>query len=153
MFSPDSTDISIPSYASRLLSESPPHPSTSQTGHGGDDLSLSELAIADRPDFQRPFSLLARQELPIEGDAILGSGSDDEGGGVKGDEDVEGMSKQAMKDREEKLQSDLFILKKLNASFLVFREALDDTSSANEVSSLLCVWLLSYPVIATGCSN
>jgi len=35
--------------------------------------------------------------------------------------------------REEKLQSDIFILKKLNSSFALFNDALQDTRSANQV--------------------
>jgi len=35
--------------------------------------------------------------------------------------------------KEEKLQHDLFVLKKINSSFAVYRDALRDTQSANEV--------------------
>lgn len=47
--------------------------------------------------------------------------------------DTDNTKRQSAKAREEKLQSDVFILKKLNASFSAFNEALDATGSINEV--------------------
>jgi hypothetical protein len=95
MLSADTSDITF-SSGSRLLSESPLLPSSSslshsQTGPGGDDLSLSELSLADLP------------------------------------------KRQVAKVREEKLQRDLFILKKLNSSFAAFNEVLKDTQTGTEV--------------------
>ena len=138
MCSPDSSELNItfPASGSRLLSESPLLPSSSETGPGGDDLSISELSLSDRTViFQKPFSLLASDSLtPTRGD------DDDDGlhtdAGPNTDVGkAEQEKRQAAKLREEKLLSDIFILKKLNASFALFNEALQDTGSANQVRS------------------
>lgn len=144
----DSADMSFPeSGESRLMSESLFSGSSSQTGPGGDDLSLSELSLSDRTAlFQKPFSLLAQPEpaTPVqsgshsrddaEEDGEDGGDIDSEGEGntILAEED-ERIKRNSAKTREEKLQSDIFILKKLNASFALFNEALEDTESANEV--------------------
>lgn len=139
----ESSDISFPSGGGRLLSESPllPSASSSQTGHGGDDLSLSELCLSENTAiFQQPFSLLARPEQAQESDSgpstptrthnlLEDDGADDD----DTEEEAEKNKRAAAKSREEKLQSDIFILKKLNASFALFNDALEDTQSANEV--------------------
>jgi len=52
-------------------------------------------------------------------------------------QDPEVARQRARELRDEKLKSDIFILKKLNASFELFHEALQDTGSANEVSLLI----------------
>jgi hypothetical protein len=68
------------------------------------DLSISEL-----DQTLKPFTLLAPPEPE------------------------ESPQRHSAKARGEKLQSDIFILRKLNASFELFNEALQDTGSANQV--------------------
>jgi hypothetical protein len=143
MYSTDSSDVTFPSSGSRLLSESPilPSGSSSHTGHGGDDLSISELSLFERTEtLQKPFSLLARpgpeSPTPARNCADGGQDADEE---FEGGEEVERNKRQTAKSREEKLQSDIFILKKLNASFTLFNEALENSGSANEVCSPDCV--------------
>ncbi|KAF9465033.1 hypothetical protein BDZ94DRAFT_1255151 [Collybia nuda] len=144
MFSPDSSDIVFPENEneSRLLSESPILLS-SHTGPGGDDLSISELSLPDRTAaFDQPFTLLAPSQdeptTPTRSDshddsdpaeAEFGDGYNDD---VDDFEQSEQEKRLKAKAREEKLQSDIFILRKLNASFASFNEALQDTRSANQ---------------------
>jgi hypothetical protein len=151
----DSSDISIPSSGSRLLSES--------SGENEPDLSLSDLSIgAERARARHVFS-----NKPFD---IIGAinprndnEDDDEGQGRRDSDlfitydastprtdyadttvdqavaeegtvlDEEHDRKDTGKSREEKLQHDLFVLKKINASFGAYREALRSTQSANEV--------------------
>jgi hypothetical protein len=83
-----------------------------------DDLSISELSLSDQT--LKPFTLLAAPEPEIDPE--------------EPEEPVARQSQRpSTKAREEKLQSDIFILKKLNASFELFNEALQDTGSANQV--------------------
>ena len=83
-----------------------------------DDLSISELSLSDQT--LKPFTLLAAPEPEIDPE--------------ESDEPAAQQSqKQSAKAREEKLQSDIFILRKLNASLELFNEALQDTGSANQV--------------------
>ncbi|KAI0789123.1 DASH complex subunit Duo1-domain-containing protein [Abortiporus biennis] len=135
MYSPNLSDFTIPENDSHLLSDT-----SSRTGHGGDDLSLSELSIVPRaehdgPMRRRPFSLLAQ---PAENDSALVDEDEEEGGegGVVDQtmtqEDIENARKLAAKSREEKLQHDLYILKKLNSAFDVYKEALRATKSTTE---------------------
>lgn len=141
MYSPDSSDITFPASGSRLLSESPILPSSSDTGPGGDDLSISELSLSDRTViFQKPFSLLASLQPELSTPTHGGEGGEEqyaeaEEEGPDNDAEKAEQKRQAAKLREEKLQSDIFILKKLNASFAHFNEALQDTGSANQVRS------------------
>ncbi|KAJ6501435.1 hypothetical protein C8R47DRAFT_1107364, partial [Mycena vitilis] len=101
------------SGGSRLLSESP-FPSgsglSSYTGPGGNDLSISELSLSDRVP-----------EAEDNGDAAL-----------RDPEEVERIEKHASKLRDEKLQTDAFVLKKLNAALTSFSDALGDVGSQNE---------------------
>ena len=145
----DHSSLTFLESGSHLLSQSSPqfYPNT---GPGGDDLSLSELSLSDRP-FQPPFSLLARptthepsSPAHEEGDGL----SYDFEGDVLGDShqdgtDPEKAKRLAARLREEKLQSDAFILKKLNASFALFNEALSKTESANEVRNFSNQLLIS----------
>ena len=138
----DNSIFDIPSTSnSHLLSESLLY---SDTGPGGDDLSLSELSIKELPSSvsSEPFSLLAKPKA----DPATPSGSTDHAQAEAeieenqlSPEEVDMKSKakrQADENRrEEKLQSDLFILKKLNAGFATYNEALDESGSANEVYS------------------
>jgi hypothetical protein len=139
----DLSDLSFLESGSHLLSESTPQFS-SNTGPGGDDLSISELSLSDRVRvFQRPFSLLAQPQVAQEPTTPNRDGSDvpyDGEGELEGeldqdqnDVDAEKNKRLTAKSREEKLQSDAFILKKLNASFALFNETLADTAAANEV--------------------
>lgn len=71
------------------------------------DLSVSELL--------QPFTLLA----PLDAE--------------EKEEPVAQPQRHSAKAREDKLQSDIFILRKLNASLELFNDALQDTGSANQV--------------------
>lgn len=131
MFAEDSSDITF-SSGSRLLSESPLLPSSrssshSQTGPGGDDLSLSELSIAVRPTPRSSPSAPIRPDNLFRDDSVDGQRDQVE---LQNDEQAR---RQAAKLREEKLHRDLFILKKLNASFASFNDALKDTQTGTEV--------------------
>ncbi|KAF8345855.1 hypothetical protein F5887DRAFT_1061506 [Amanita rubescens] len=136
----DASDFSLPSASgSRLLSDSPlvlpSHSlSFSNTGPGGDDLSLSELSIADPTSsiFSKPFTLLAEPSPPEKPADTPGNGSTN--AAPEQAAEVDGRSRRQVdeKQREEKLRSDLFILKKLNSAFSLFHEALDESGSANE---------------------
>ena len=143
MFSGDTSDITF-SSGSRLLSESPLLPSSSslshsETGPGGDDLSLSELFLADRPTPRPSTSTLfhpnqsVRGLRPFNDDSLSGGG----GGEFEKRENDEQIKRQTAKAREEKLQRDLFILKKLNTSFAAFNEVLKDTQTGTEVCFML----------------
>lgn len=128
MFFEDSSDLTFTS-GPRLLSESPPPPASiasshSQTGHGGDDLSLSELSLEDR--------LTPRRSNVDPDQSIYDEDDSGESEGRK-PEDDEQAERQAAKAREEKLQRDLFILRKLNSSFAAYTEVLKDTKTATEV--------------------
>jgi hypothetical protein len=134
----DSSDITFPVGHPQLLSEPSLLHLSSHTGPGGDDLSISELSLSDRP-FQQPFSLLAPRPEP--GDVTPSNERPDMIGDGEGGADLadgkEKAARLASKMREEKLQSDIFILKKLNAAFASFRKALSDTESANEACLIL----------------
>lgn len=149
----DSFDIphyTNPHNDSRLLSEpslsAASTASSSRTGPGGDDLSLSELSLSERPQSKaarrRPFSLLAQPRSPDE------SALDDDGyseADVEGldttmtQEEAEKARRLTAKTREEKLQNDLFVLKKLNAAFEIYKDALRETKSGTDVSHRISV--------------
>lgn len=156
-WSPSTPSSSIPLASeqdSHLLSQSLPSPdpfdasSRTHTGPGGADLSFSELSLSDKPythDAPR-FSLLAPPPAPprlsADQSTILEGDEYEESGATSVDEhdDANHTVMQravAHKTREEKLQSDLFILKKLNASFAVLNDALLATKGATQV----CPWL------------
>lgn len=137
---------------SHLLSQSLPSPdpfdasSHIHTGPGGADLSLSELSLSDKPSSRDPgprFSLLAPPLAPLrfsaDQSAIIEGEEDHEEDGdtsadghdVANDTIVDRVD--AKKTREDKLQNDLFILRKLNASFAVLNDALRATKGATEV--------------------
>ena len=88
------------------------------------DLSISELSLSDHT--LKPFTLLAPPELDTDPE-------ESEESEVPVEPVTQQAQKHADKAREEKLQSDIFILRKLNASFELFNEALQDTGSANQV--------------------
>ncbi|KAJ3567176.1 hypothetical protein NP233_g6541 [Leucocoprinus birnbaumii] len=137
MYNPDESDLTFTADGSRLLSESSLMASESNSSHAGSahgDLSLSDLSMRDRDDVMRkPFSLLSRPD-PTTPPSQTGELGDDLTVRAHGDdeEDEEATSRQSGKAREEKLQSDIFILRKLNASFSAFNEALDATGSIND---------------------
>lgn len=152
-WSPSTPSSSIPlgsEEGSHLLSQSLPSSdpfdasSHIHTGPGGADLSLSELSLSDKPysrDGPR-FSLLAPAPAPFrfstdQSTIIEGEEYEEEGDtSVDGHDDANNtvMERAVVeKAREEKLQSDLFILKKLNASFAVLNDALQATKGATEV--------------------
>lgn len=146
MDSADISDFDIPHGDPHLLSESLLFPSSSstssRTGPGGADLSLSELLLPDKhaESYRRPFSLLAHhgddENRTIDA-ASVEEDYDDENGlrATVTQEDVENAQRLAAKTREDKLQHDLFILKKLNSAFEVYKTALRETKSGTEVSS------------------
>ncbi|KAK2463257.1 hypothetical protein APHAL10511_004912 [Amanita phalloides] len=129
-----SNDFSLPTVSgSHLLSESPlvlqSGSSYSNTDTGTDDLSLSELSIIDGSSslFSKPFTLLAGPTTP-EKPASDGDTAGNEALPLSPEPKRQLVGKQ----REEKLRSDLFILKKLNSTFALIREALEESGSANE---------------------
>ena len=140
----DSSDLSsafnIPESGSQLLSESLLH-SRSHTSSSIDDLSLADLSLTERPRVARPkFSLLAQPRLhdPSQDESAVVIDEEEEENPLDHTltpEEAEKARKLAAKTREEKLESDLFILRKLNTAFSVYHEALKETKSSTEVSS------------------
>lgn len=134
----DSLDHDYLPSGSRLLSESSlsaPYASSSHTGPGGDDLSLSELELTRPAESERPFSLFARRPTPPPDEYAEEHGAEEELEGTE--EDEEKRARLQAKTREERLQNDLFVLRKLNATFTVYNDALRETESATEVRPLL----------------
>ncbi|KAI6166130.1 hypothetical protein EDD17DRAFT_123543 [Pisolithus thermaeus] len=147
-WSPSTPSSSLPVIdddRSHLLSESLPSYPPQDTGPGGADLSLSELSLSDRPlsrDGPR-FSLLAphpayTRDFSCEESAIAEDAEFTEDAEFSTDtqkdadnETIRGPADSA-KTREEKLQRDLLILKRLNDSFAVLNDALSTTRSATE---------------------
>ncbi|KAM6502258.1 hypothetical protein JOM56_002235 [Amanita muscaria] len=137
MTSHDTSDFDLSSTSnSHLLSETPLYLNTS---HGADDLSISELSITDRPlaVFGEPFSLLAKPQPQLATPTKSTVDDDNEGeeeGSSETEEATQGATRKQTdeRQREEKLRSDLFILKTLNAAFATYIEALDESASANE---------------------
>ena len=139
-----SDDIHVPS-TSRLMSESPMLPARTSTSYDDPDLSISELSISDRTAMQnKPFSLLAQpftqaQEGEDENGVLAGEGEEKEQGATSEGDEVDEEERQATvkklvtRQREEKLQRDIAVLKKLNSAFTAFNNALDDVGSANTV--------------------
>ncbi|TFK21969.1 hypothetical protein FA15DRAFT_672009 [Coprinopsis marcescibilis] len=127
---------------SQLLDLSAELPSASNEG----DLSLSDLSLDQTIRVPAaPFTLLSKpisrisdepRTAGIKSSARLADPEEQEQyeEHPRGDEqeDEETSRKRVAKAREEKLQSDLFVLKKLNAAFATFNEALDETGSANQ---------------------
>ncbi|KDQ57463.1 hypothetical protein JAAARDRAFT_58075 [Jaapia argillacea MUCL 33604] len=143
----ESSNFTLPASGSQLLSVSPLFPSSSNTGPGGDDLSLSELSPsyhAKPGPLRKRFSLFARprdeESLDIEdADDLVENtiraeveAGEDEGEGEDEEVVVERERRVVTRTREEKLQHDLFILRKLNESFAVYNEALAEAKTATE---------------------
>jgi hypothetical protein len=134
MNSSEFSDIPLSATDSRLLSLSPVLASDSSLPEIN-DLSLSELSLNHCAGPSGVISLLAQDDSASstskhDGDCNGASGSPPHGLSA---DDTEKTKRNETKLREEKLQSDLFILKKLNASFAMFHEALDAAGSANQV--------------------
>ncbi|KAL1660742.1 hypothetical protein GGF50DRAFT_118642 [Schizophyllum commune] len=124
MGSLDDSLLDIPS-GSNLLSESPLGPSHSRTGPYGDDLSLSELdqtVTYEGPAADAGPSTPTRR---VGDDDDVGDDSDDS-------EAAEKRRRLASKRREDKLQNDLFILRKLNSTFAALSESLQEAHEARE---------------------
>ncbi|KAJ6499268.1 hypothetical protein C8R45DRAFT_981732 [Mycena sanguinolenta] len=108
--SQDSILFNSSSGGSRLLSETPLIPSDSSLSYTepeNNDLSISELSLLDKPETAND----AQSQHP---------------------EDLEKISKHNSKLRDEKLQNDAFVLKKLNAALSSFNEVLGDVGSQND---------------------
>ncbi|KAH9858794.1 hypothetical protein C2E23DRAFT_909666 [Lenzites betulinus] len=140
----DLSNLQMPQSGSQLLAEPTPDissASSSRTGPGGADLSLSELSLSERAHFaapggRRPFSLLARPPSPDES-AVADEDAEEEGEGAPLDEtmtqeELEKARRLAARTHEEKLQHDLFVLKKLNSAFEVYKDALRETKSSTD---------------------
>jgi hypothetical protein len=154
-WSPSTPSSFLPNASdSQLLSGSLPSPepfdSPSHTGPGGADLSLSELSLSDKDTenfhfHDKPrFSLLApttttSQTFWPDQSGISEEDEYEEGNNEGSENDVDTTMigrVAAAKAREDKLQSDLYVLKKLNASFALFNDALRSTQTATEVCTI-----------------
>lgn len=159
----------LPSGGSRLLSQSPQFSfasasSSSHTGPGGDDLSLSELYPDDhcppererdrqtrhnpktRPSIAEALGFGARAPDRSENQSTLGTLEDvgeeleEEDGGAEADVTVRGNGEEAegtrnaAQLREERLQNDLFVLRQLNGAFAVYNDALREAQAGTEVN-------------------
>ena len=145
----DSIDLSadltaLPTnHTARLLSESP---LIGRSNHP--DLSSSDLlSVHDLPQRDRSQSHAAEDERD-EGEVEEGLREDGEGG--EGEEEEEEdeeaeirRARKAARTREEKLQNDLFLLKKLNGAFSLYTDALRATQSSTEVSWRVPLWITS----------
>jgi hypothetical protein len=100
----------------------------------------SELSLTDLPtprSSSAPFHLSQSVEDSLfSGDSLDEDKTIDQNENSANDSD-EQAKRQAAKEREEKLQRDLFILKKLNSSFGAFNDVLKDTQTGTEVGMLL----------------
>ena len=140
----DSIDLSadltvLPkNQTTRLLSESPliGRSNTDLGGSSSDLLTERDLPTGDRS--QSHVVNDEQDEDEVE-DALREEGDEGEG------EDEEAQIRRARKAaraREEKLQNDLFLLKKLNGAFSLYTDALRATQSSTEVSKLFSLrWL------------
>ena len=114
--------------ATRLLSESP---LVGTSSSNRSNLSSSELvSVHDLPAGDRSTGEAENDER--DEDEIEGDLRDEEDGG--GEEDEIRKARKAARTREEKLQNDLFLLKKLNSAFSLYTDALRTTQSSTEVS-------------------
>ncbi|GJJ06436.1 hypothetical protein Clacol_000628 [Clathrus columnatus] len=129
---------------SSILKESPPFFSNRRnTGHGGEDLSLSELCLDS--DFsenlleEKPFSLLppqSRNNAQNNNHNLEAATQSTSDSNPINAIDASGKSTSTRSQREEQLQRDLFVLKKLNASMSVYMNALKSVSTATENATL-----------------
>ncbi len=124
---------------SRLLSQSPQFSfnsasSSSHTGPGGDDLSLSELYPDS--DHRLPKTRARPSIAQALGFGAPVDQSDDLGG-----KDADKTTVETKQSCEEKLQNDLFVLRQLNGAFAVYNDALREAQGGTEVKSLLLLRL------------
>ena len=129
----DSIDLSADFTAlptnqtARLLSESP---LIERSGHP--DLSSSDLLSAhDLPEGDRNQSHVVDDEH--DEDEVEEGLQEGEGGEGEDEEAQIRRARKAARTREEKLQNDLFLLKKLNGAFSLYTDALRATQSSTEV--------------------
>lgn len=161
------------SGGSRILSESPQFSigsgsHSTSTGPGGNDLSLSELYLDNRPPqppvqarnnpktrpsiaqalgFGAPIvhsqdaNVSVLEEESEEGQVAEEEGEEDDGNDSNAAADVTVRAGEeadpthlAARSREEKLRSDLFVLRQLNGAFAAYNDALRATQSGTEVS-------------------
>jgi hypothetical protein len=124
-----SSSFNIEHNDSRLLSGSP---GPGQDSHP--DLSLSDLSLADRTvQLQKPFSLLDRDRSVDHSRVAEENGEAEQSIAVDDGGDMSQAQMRRRHAREGQLQSDIFVLQKLNAAFASFNEALDEAGAANEV--------------------
>ena len=127
----DSVDLSadltaLPTgHAARLLSESP---LVGRSNHP--DLSSSDLLSvhdASRDDRSQSHTVDGERDEGEVEEALQEDEGEDEEAQIRG-------ARKAARMREEKLQNDLFLLKKLNSAFSLYTDALRATQSSTEVS-------------------
>ena len=118
----------------RLLSESPLVGSSSRSNLSSSDLvSVRDLPAGDRS--QGPLEHDDDSQGPLEhDDDEAEQASPDEGDGEDEEAQIK-TARKAARTREEKLQNDLFLLKKLNSAFSLYTDALRATQSSTEVSN------------------
>lgn len=109
-----------------------------------DRTSDANFSLSDTPSSSRakPFSLLARPSKPPDPEpaildteeAIVDEGEEigNETVGPAASEDERGHS--IVRSREDRLRQDLFVLRKLNEGFSLYKNALSDTKSSTEAS-------------------
>jgi hypothetical protein len=123
----------------RLLSESP-------LIQASGDLSLSELSLSEQARANPSKLFDYAPEAPSSPDVSTASRTDGDGvgdetilaggGAINGTLNGE-QPADAAKAREDKLRQDLSILKKLNSSFSIYKEALREAQSGTEVIRFL----------------
>jgi len=127
----DSVDLSadltaLPTdHAARLLSESP---LVGRSNHP--DLSSSDLLSehdVSRGDRSQSHAVDEEQDEDEVEEALREAEGEDEEAQIR-------RARKAARMREEKLQNDLFLLKKLNSAFSLYTDALRATQSSTEVS-------------------
>ena len=131
----DNDSHSSVSLGNRFYSESP-IADTSYDNAGDADLSLSELSVTDRPEpgsSRQPFSLLAKGALVSESLSDKKAEGDNNEDQEPSEDNEENQRRSAVKAREERLTQDLFVLRKLNAAFSVYTDALCEARSARDV--------------------
>ena len=184
----DSLDsANLLSGGSRLLSQSPQFSfnsasSSSHTGPGGNDLSLSELysdsRLSEREPLAQHHNPKSRTRPSIaqalgfgapldQSDDLSALGAlEEEDGEEREEEDAEAEADVtvrvggedaektgvAAQSREEKLQSDLFVLRQLNGAFAVYNDALREAQWGTEVGEDI-FFLFSHTLTTTKASR
>jgi hypothetical protein len=141
-----SFDLPSSASGSRLLSDSSHLPPASDA-----DLSLSELSLNPAPEtnHRRPFSIIPQRkheldhsfadETVLADETALFEHDDEEHGVVDGatEDDEEARRSTAARTHEERLQHDIFMLRKMNATLEGFHEALKVTRKNREASPIV----------------